>query len=134
MLTIVHTKKNPIHHLFLLTHPDLIFITTISWSSNMVTCKTPPYAVLSSQTVKLTVDSVERRAPMQFTYNQDPIIDNVQPLRSFVRLEFSLLRSPLPPAIAVATLPGLRQTFQQNTSFISKTVIQMIHNEFCYHL
>ncbi|XP_004556371.3 hepatocyte growth factor receptor isoform X1 [Maylandia zebra] len=55
-----------------------------SWSSNMVTCKTPPYAVLSSQTVKLTVDSVERRAPMQFTYNQDPIINNIQPSRSFV--------------------------------------------------
>uniref|UniRef100_A0AAX7U6H6 receptor protein-tyrosine kinase n=1 Tax=Astatotilapia calliptera TaxID=8154 RepID=A0AAX7U6H6_ASTCA len=69
-----------------------------SWSSNMVTCKTPPYAVLSSQTVKLTVDSVERRAPMQFTYNQDPIINNIQPSRSFVRLEFSLLRSPLAPS------------------------------------
>uniref|UniRef100_A0AAX7VB48 receptor protein-tyrosine kinase n=1 Tax=Astatotilapia calliptera TaxID=8154 RepID=A0AAX7VB48_ASTCA len=91
-----------------------------SWSSNMVTCKTPPYAVLSSQTVKLTVDSVERRAPMQFTYNQDPIINNIQPSRSFVRLEFSLLRSPLAPAIAVATLPscvyGENQTSIQCTT------------------
>uniref|UniRef100_A0A669E8U4 receptor protein-tyrosine kinase n=1 Tax=Oreochromis niloticus TaxID=8128 RepID=A0A669E8U4_ORENI len=75
-----------------------------SWSSKKVTCKTPPYAALSSQTVKLTVDSVERRAPMQFTYNQDPIINNIQPSRSFVRLEFSVLRSPLAPAIAATSI------------------------------
>ncbi len=52
----------------------------------MLTCKTPPYSVPSKQNVKLTVDSVERYAPMPFTYNQDPIIKSIQPSRSFVRL------------------------------------------------
>lgn len=52
--------------------------------STMLTCKTPPHAVPSKQTVKLTVDSVERLAPEQFTYNQDPIINSIQPSRSFV--------------------------------------------------
>ncbi|XP_030587480.1 hepatocyte growth factor receptor [Archocentrus centrarchus] len=55
-----------------------------SVSSTMLTCKTPPHAVHSKQTVKLTVDSVERRAPVLFTYNPDPIINNIQPSRSFV--------------------------------------------------
>ncbi|XP_008276200.1 hepatocyte growth factor receptor isoform X2 [Stegastes partitus] len=55
-----------------------------SLSSTMLTCKTPPHAVPSEQPVKLTVDSVERHAPTFFTYNQDPIINKIQPLRSFV--------------------------------------------------
>uniref|UniRef100_A0A7N8WMY0 receptor protein-tyrosine kinase n=1 Tax=Mastacembelus armatus TaxID=205130 RepID=A0A7N8WMY0_9TELE len=57
-----------------------------SLSPTMLTCKTPPHAVPSEQPVKLTVDSVERHAPMLFTYNQDPIINSIQPSRSFVRL------------------------------------------------
>ncbi|KAM7415166.1 hypothetical protein PAMA_019812 [Pampus argenteus] len=55
-----------------------------SLSSNMLTCKTPPNAVPSKQPVKLTVDSVERHAPVLFTYNQDPIINSIQPSRSFI--------------------------------------------------
>ncbi|XP_069544459.1 hepatocyte growth factor receptor-like, partial [Brachyistius frenatus] len=55
-----------------------------SLSSSMLTCKTPPHAVPSEQPVKLTVDSVERHAATPFTYNQDPIINSVQPSRSFV--------------------------------------------------
>uniref|UniRef100_A0A7N8YBD4 Hepatocyte growth factor receptor n=1 Tax=Mastacembelus armatus TaxID=205130 RepID=A0A7N8YBD4_9TELE len=55
-----------------------------SLSPTMLTCKTPPHAVPSEQPVKLTVDSVERHAPMLFTYNQDPIINSIQPSRSFV--------------------------------------------------
>ncbi|KAI9547517.1 hypothetical protein NQZ68_017070 [Dissostichus eleginoides] len=55
-----------------------------SLSSTMLTCKTPPHAVLSEQPVKLTVDSVELHAPVRFTYNQDPIINSIQPSRSFV--------------------------------------------------
>ncbi|KAE8296711.1 Hepatocyte growth factor receptor [Larimichthys crocea] len=55
-----------------------------SLSSSMLTCKTPPHAVPSKQPVKLTVDSVERLAPVMFTYNQDPIINSIQPSRSFV--------------------------------------------------
>ncbi|KAM4573611.1 hepatocyte growth factor receptor isoform 2-T2 [Odontesthes bonariensis] len=55
-----------------------------SLSSTMLTCKTPPHAVPSEQPVKLTVDSVELLAPMMFTYNQDPIINSIQPSRSFV--------------------------------------------------
>ncbi|XP_071313534.1 hepatocyte growth factor receptor isoform X2 [Trachinotus anak] len=55
-----------------------------SLSSTMLTCKTPPHAVPSEQPVKLTVDSVELLAPVLFTYNQDPIINSIQPSRSFV--------------------------------------------------
>lgn len=58
----------------------------------MLTCKTPPHAVPSKQLVKLTVDSVERHAPVLFTYNQDPIINSIQPSRSFVRLEINSFR------------------------------------------
>ncbi|XP_078112626.1 hepatocyte growth factor receptor isoform X2 [Sander vitreus] len=55
-----------------------------SLSSTMLTCKTPPHAVPSKLPVKLTVDSVELHAPVQFTYNQDPIINSIQPSRSFI--------------------------------------------------
>uniref|UniRef100_A0A672YST5 receptor protein-tyrosine kinase n=1 Tax=Sphaeramia orbicularis TaxID=375764 RepID=A0A672YST5_9TELE len=55
-----------------------------SLSFSMLTCKTPPHAVPSKQPVKLSIDSVERHAPFQFTYNQDPIINSIQPSRSFV--------------------------------------------------
>uniref|UniRef100_A0A8C2XTA7 Hepatocyte growth factor receptor n=1 Tax=Cyclopterus lumpus TaxID=8103 RepID=A0A8C2XTA7_CYCLU len=55
-----------------------------SLSSTMLTCKTPPHSVPSKQPVKLTVDSVERLAPTPFTFNQDPIINSIQPSRSFV--------------------------------------------------
>ncbi|KAK2842710.1 hypothetical protein Q5P01_012910 [Channa striata] len=55
-----------------------------SLSSTMLTCKTPPHAVPTEQPVKLTVDSVEYLAPVLFTYNQDPIINSIQPSRSFV--------------------------------------------------
>ncbi|GLD53700.1 hepatocyte growth factor receptor, partial [Lates japonicus] len=55
-----------------------------SLSSTMLTCKTPPNAVPSEQPVKLTVDSVVLLAPVLFTYNQDPIINSIQPSRSFV--------------------------------------------------
>lgn len=56
----------------------------LSLSSSMLTCKTPPQAEPSQQTVKLTVDSVELQAPVLFTFNQDPIINSIQPSRSFV--------------------------------------------------
>lgn len=61
--------------------------SAISLSSSMLTCKTPPSGVPSKQLVKLMTDSVERHAPVLFTYNQDPIIKDIQPSRSFVRLE-----------------------------------------------
>nr|XP_046249506.1 hepatocyte growth factor receptor isoform X2 [Scatophagus argus] len=55
-----------------------------SSSSSMLICKTPPHAVPSEQPVKLTVDMVERHALTLFTYNQDPIINSIQPSRSFI--------------------------------------------------
>lgn len=64
---------------------------TISLSSTMLTCKTPPNTVLSKQPVKLTIDSVERHTPALFTYNQDPIINSIQPSRSFVRSVTNIL-------------------------------------------
>ncbi|XP_075993283.1 hepatocyte growth factor receptor [Genypterus blacodes] len=51
---------------------------------SMLTCKTPPHADPSQQPVRLTVDSVERYAPLHFTYNEDPLINSIQPSRSFV--------------------------------------------------
>ncbi|KAL6106266.1 met [Pungitius sinensis] len=55
-----------------------------SLSSTMLTCKTPSHADHSKQTVKLTVDSVERLAPAPFTFHPDPIVTSIQPSRSFV--------------------------------------------------
>ncbi|XP_068595383.1 hepatocyte growth factor receptor [Brachionichthys hirsutus] len=55
-----------------------------SSSPSMLTCKTPPHAVPSKQPVKMTVDSTVLHAPALFTYNQDPIINSIQPSRSFV--------------------------------------------------
>ncbi|CAL8358879.1 unnamed protein product [Lota lota] len=52
--------------------------------STMVICKTPPSPEPSNQPVTLTLDGVERRAPVPFTYNQDPVINSIQPSRSFV--------------------------------------------------
>uniref|UniRef100_A0AAQ4P7W1 receptor protein-tyrosine kinase n=1 Tax=Gasterosteus aculeatus aculeatus TaxID=481459 RepID=A0AAQ4P7W1_GASAC len=59
----------------------------LSLSSTMLTCKTPSHAdtAPSKQTVKLTVDSVERLAPAPFTFNPNPIVNSIQPSRSFVR-------------------------------------------------
>lgn len=71
--------------------PIMCVYFTISLTSNMLTCKTPPQPVLSKQPVKLTVDSVERHAPVLFTYNQDPIVNSIQPSRSFVRWESNSL-------------------------------------------
>ena len=56
-----------------------------SLSSTMLICKTPPSPEPSNQPVTLTMDGVERRAPVPFTYNQDPVINGIQPSRSFIR-------------------------------------------------
>ncbi|KAJ0069764.1 hypothetical protein NL108_013311, partial [Boleophthalmus pectinirostris] len=55
-----------------------------SLSSSMVTCKTPPQPLPSQEVVRFSLDSVELRAPTVFSYNQDPIINSIQPSRSFV--------------------------------------------------
>ncbi|KAM9854554.1 hepatocyte growth factor receptor isoform 2-T2 [Aulostomus maculatus] len=80
-----------------------------SLSSTMLTCKTPPHAVPSKQPVKLRVDSVERPAPHLFTYNQDPIINSMQPSRSFISGGCTLsahgffLQSGLQPQMVLTT-------------------------------
>ncbi|XP_061534063.1 hepatocyte growth factor receptor isoform X1 [Phycodurus eques] len=80
-----------------------------SLSSAMLTCKTPPHAVPSAQPVKLTVDSVERHAPTLFTYNQDPLINSIQPSRSFISGGCTLsahgffLQSGLQPEMVLTT-------------------------------
>ncbi|XP_035012695.2 hepatocyte growth factor receptor [Hippoglossus stenolepis] len=80
-----------------------------SLSSTMLTCKTPPHAVPSEQPVKLTVDSVEVHAPVMFTYNQDPIINSIQPSRSFISGGCTLsahgffLQSGLQPQMVLTT-------------------------------
>ncbi|CAL8376223.1 unnamed protein product [Arctogadus glacialis] len=52
--------------------------------STTLICKTPPSPEPSNQPVTLTLDGVERRAPGPFTYNQDPVINSIQPSRSFI--------------------------------------------------
>lgn len=87
MAATVHTNTT-IYPVCSLTPTPLLLSSsssTISLSSTMLTCKTPPHSVPSEQPVKLTVDSVELHAPVLFTYNQDPIINSIQPSRSFVR-------------------------------------------------
>ncbi|XP_008408860.1 hepatocyte growth factor receptor isoform X1 [Poecilia reticulata] len=82
-----------------------------SLSFSMLICKTPPHthAVPSEQPVKLTVDSVERQAPVPFTYNEDPVISSIQPLRSFVSggctvsAQGSYLQSGLQPQMVLRT-------------------------------
>ncbi|XP_054878634.1 hepatocyte growth factor receptor isoform X2 [Poeciliopsis prolifica] len=82
-----------------------------SVSFSMLTCKTPPHthAVPSEQPVKLTVDTVERQAPVPFTYNEDPVISSIQPLRSFVSggctvsAQGSYLQSGLQPQMVLRT-------------------------------
>uniref|UniRef100_A0A667Y431 Hepatocyte growth factor receptor n=1 Tax=Myripristis murdjan TaxID=586833 RepID=A0A667Y431_9TELE len=55
-----------------------------SVSSSMLTCKTPQHTDPSKQPVRVTIDSVQRLAPTSFTYNEDPIINSIQPSRSFI--------------------------------------------------
>ncbi|XP_051917176.1 hepatocyte growth factor receptor [Hippocampus zosterae] len=80
-----------------------------SLTSTMLTCKTPQHAVPSPQPVKLTVDSVERHAPSPFTYNQDPLINSIQPSRSFISGGCTLsahgffLQSGLQPQMVLST-------------------------------
>ncbi|XP_037538990.1 hepatocyte growth factor receptor [Nematolebias whitei] len=82
-----------------------------SLTSTMLTCKTPPHSARSEQPVKLTVDLVERHAPTAFTYNEDPIISRIQPLRSFVSggctvsAHGSFLQSGLQPQMILSTGP-----------------------------
>ncbi|XP_077452292.1 hepatocyte growth factor receptor isoform X2 [Stigmatopora argus] len=80
-----------------------------SISSSMLICKTPPHTVPSAQPVKLMVDSVERQAPSPFTYNQDPLINSIQPSRSFISGGCTLsaqgffLQSGLQPEMVLTT-------------------------------
>ncbi|KAM6972942.1 hepatocyte growth factor receptor [Aplochiton taeniatus] len=53
-------------------------------SPSMLTCRTPPQATPARLPVSLTVDSVVRTAPVHFTYNQDPVVTDIQPTRSFI--------------------------------------------------
>ncbi|KAF7223929.1 hepatocyte growth factor receptor [Nothobranchius furzeri] len=80
-----------------------------SLTSTMLTCKTPSQLAPSEELVKLTVDSVEFHAPVLFTYNNDPIIHSIQPLRSFVSggctvsAHGSFLQSGLQPQMVLTT-------------------------------
>uniref|UniRef100_A0A672YT21 receptor protein-tyrosine kinase n=1 Tax=Sphaeramia orbicularis TaxID=375764 RepID=A0A672YT21_9TELE len=97
-----------------------------SLSFSMLTCKTPPHAVPSKQPVKLSIDSVERHAPFQFTYNQDPIINSIQPSRSFVSGGCTVsahgffLQSGLQPQMVLTTSQDA-QVFHVNRTSIQCT-------------
>ncbi|KAM9469985.1 hepatocyte growth factor receptor isoform 2-T2 [Clarias gariepinus] len=58
--------------------------TVQSLSANTLTCQTPPQDSLSQLNVQLRIDSVSIKAPVNYSYNEDPLIHNVQPTRSFI--------------------------------------------------
>ncbi|XP_053362272.1 hepatocyte growth factor receptor isoform X2 [Clarias gariepinus] len=58
--------------------------TVQSLSANMLTCQTPPQDSLSQLNVQLRIDGVSIKAPVNYSYNEDPLIHNVQPTRSFI--------------------------------------------------
>uniref|UniRef100_A0A3B4UX50 Hepatocyte growth factor receptor n=1 Tax=Seriola dumerili TaxID=41447 RepID=A0A3B4UX50_SERDU len=103
-----------------------------SLSSTMLTCKTPPHAFPSEQPVKLTVDSVELHAPVLFTYNQDPIINSIQPSRSFVSGGCTVsahgffLQSGLQPQMVLTTGQDAenRTSIQCTTPSLAKLALQ----------
>uniref|UniRef100_A0A3Q3WFC8 Hepatocyte growth factor receptor n=1 Tax=Mola mola TaxID=94237 RepID=A0A3Q3WFC8_MOLML len=103
-----------------------------SLSASMLTCKTPPHAALSDEPVKLTVDSVERHAPMPFTYNPDPVIVSIQPSRSFVSggctvaAHGSFLQSGLQPQMVLTTGQDAenRTSIQCTTPSLAKLALQ----------
>ncbi|MCI4380350.1 hypothetical protein PGIGA_G00239240 [Pangasianodon gigas] len=55
-----------------------------SLSANMLTCQTPSQDSPSQHKVQLHIDGVTFQAPANYTYNEDPLIHNVQPTRSFI--------------------------------------------------
>ncbi|XP_046705569.1 hepatocyte growth factor receptor isoform X2 [Silurus meridionalis] len=55
-----------------------------SSSASMLTCQTPPQDVLSQHSVQVHIDGVTFQAPSNYTYNEDPLIHNIQPTRSFI--------------------------------------------------
>lgn len=52
--------------------------------ANMLTCQTPSQDSPSQHKVQLHIDGVTFQAPSNYTYNEDPLIHNVQPTRSFI--------------------------------------------------
>ncbi|XP_060784391.1 hepatocyte growth factor receptor isoform X2 [Neoarius graeffei] len=55
-----------------------------SLSASMLTCQTPSQDSPSQHKVRLNIDGVTFQAPANYTYNEDPLIHNVQPTRSFI--------------------------------------------------
>ncbi|KAI5617246.1 hepatocyte growth factor receptor isoform X1 [Silurus asotus] len=55
-----------------------------SSSASMLTCQTPPQDVLSQHSVQVHIDGVTFQASSNYTYNEDPLIHNIQPTRSFI--------------------------------------------------
>lgn len=71
-------------HRVCLCHGGFFYILC-SLSANMLTCQTPPQDSLSQLNVQLRIDGVSIKAPVNYSYNEDPLIHNVQPTRSFIR-------------------------------------------------
>ncbi|KAJ8395693.1 hypothetical protein AAFF_G00029300 [Aldrovandia affinis] len=55
-----------------------------SVSRSVLVCKTPPQSSITTHPVRLVIDSAVRKAPIPFTYNEDPFISSFQPSRSFI--------------------------------------------------
>ncbi|XP_060740403.1 hepatocyte growth factor receptor isoform X2 [Tachysurus vachellii] len=53
-------------------------------SADMLTCQTPSQDSPSLHKLQLHIDGVTVQAPSNYTYNEDPLIHNVQPTRSFI--------------------------------------------------
>uniref|UniRef100_A0A667XLY5 MET proto-oncogene, receptor tyrosine kinase n=1 Tax=Myripristis murdjan TaxID=586833 RepID=A0A667XLY5_9TELE len=102
-----------------------------SVSSSMLTCKTPQHTDPSKQPVRVTIDSVQRLAPTSFTYNEDPIINSIQPSRSFisggctVSAHGFFLQSGLQPQMVLtAAHDSNRSSIQCTTPSLAKLALQ----------
>ncbi|RXM30143.1 Hepatocyte growth factor receptor [Acipenser ruthenus] len=69
--------------------------TLKSVSETMLKCMTPVQITPSKYPVKLKIDSSVLEAAIPYTYNEDPIVSDIQPSRSFIRhFDFVYVEDP----------------------------------------
>ena len=62
-----------------------LYSPSVSVSGGTLICKTASQDLTSSQQVTLKIDGVSVQASESFTYNEDPLILNIEPKSSFFR-------------------------------------------------
>lgn len=86
----------------------------------MLTCQTPSQDSPSQHKVQLHIDGVTFQAPSNYTYNEDPLIHNVQPTRSFIRC--------VPHTPPTTPTPTQAQVTSNSKRGISEDVFQKIRS------